>query len=121
MSTEALVDDTFTDEHVGQTVEDGGQKPAADGLESDAEGHIYSTAYEHNAIVRRRPDGMYETLVFDPRVIWPDTLALAGDGYLYVINNQLNRQPRFHHGQDVRHRPYSLLRMRVDATPVRLQ
>ena len=42
---------------------------------------------------------MYETLVFDPRVIWPDTLALAGDGYLYVINNQLNRQPRFHHGQ----------------------
>lgn len=121
VDTDALVDQSLSDEQVAGTVEDLGQKPAADGLESDAEGRVYSTAYEQNAIVRRTPDGIYETLLFNPRVLWPDTLSLAGNGYLYLINNQLHRQPTYNFGVDLRQRPYSLLRIRVDATPVRLQ
>ncbi|HEY9847433.1 MAG TPA: hypothetical protein V6D03_14715, partial [Candidatus Caenarcaniphilales bacterium] len=82
---------------------------------------IYITNYEHNAILRRLPNGMYQTLVHDPRVLWPDTLSVAQDGYLYLIANQLHRLAQFHNGQDLRQKPYSLFRIRVDATPVRLQ
>lgn len=102
------------------TVVDEGEKPAADGLEFDAQGRLYSTAYEHNGVVRRRTDGTYETLLHDERVIWPDTLSVSADGYLYLINNQLNRRPIYHNGEDQRVRSFSLLRMRIDGTPVRL-
>jgi sugar lactone lactonase YvrE len=65
---------------VAKTVKDLGEKGASDGLESDAEGRVYATNYETNAIARRKVDGTYETLVSDPRALWPDTLALAHDG-----------------------------------------
>jgi hypothetical protein len=36
-------------------------------------GRIYITAYEHDAILRRLPDVSLETVVHDPRLLWPDT------------------------------------------------
>lgn len=92
----------------------------ADGLETDADGHIYATNYEHNAVLRR-PDNEWETVVHDPRLLWPDTLSGAMDGYLYVTANQLHRQARFHQGQDKRQKPYTLFRVRIDAQPVLLR
>ena len=121
VATDALADRAATPEQVAATVQDHGDKPASDGLESDAEGRVYATAYELGAIVRRAPDGTWEPLVRDPRLLWPDTLALAAGGHLYVTANQLHRQPGFHAGQDRRERPYALFRVRVDATPVRLE
>jgi sugar lactone lactonase YvrE len=119
---DALIDRRMSDDLVARTVIDHGEKGgAADGMESDAEGRIYLTNYEHNAIVRRRTDGSYETLVHDPRVLWPDTLSLATDGYLYFTANQLHRQPQFHGGKDLRQRPYCLFRIRVGARPVLLR
>jgi sugar lactone lactonase YvrE len=121
-SVDALVNTDLTDDLVARTVADHGEKGgASDGLESDAEGRIYVTNYEQNAILRRLPDGSYETLVHDPRVLWPDTLSLATDGYLYFTANQLHRQARFHQGKDLRERPYSLFRVRVNARPVLLR
>ncbi|MGD9765521.1 MAG: L-dopachrome tautomerase-related protein [Candidatus Binatia bacterium] len=120
VDTTALADPAASDAVVNATVKDEGMKPASDGLESDAQGRVYATAYEHNAIVRRTPDGLYETIVHDPRALWPDTLSVADDGYLYFIANQLHRQADFHGGTDRREKPYSLFRVKVDATPVRL-
>jgi sugar lactone lactonase YvrE len=77
--------------------------------------------YEHNAIHRRGADGEYERLVYDPRVLWPDTMSLATDGYLYFTVNQLHRQKQFHEGQDLRQKPYVLFRVKVDAGPVLLR
>ncbi|HEX8385951.1 MAG TPA: L-dopachrome tautomerase-related protein [Rubricoccaceae bacterium] len=122
VSTDALVDRTMSDDEVAETVVDEGDKGgAADGLETDAEGRVYATNYEHHAVTRRGVDGEWETLVSDPRLIWPDTLSLAGDGYLYVTANQLNRQAKYHRGHDLRQKPYSLFRVKVDGTPVRLR
>jgi hypothetical protein len=59
-----------------------------------------------------------ETLVHDPRVLWPDTLSLAADGYLYFTVNQIERQPPFNYGVDLRKRPYVLFRVRVDGTRI---
>ena len=122
VSTKALIDRTRDDQYVSQTVRDEGDKGgASDGLESDAQGRIYVTNYEHNSILRRNQDGEWETIVHDPRLLWPDTLSLASNGYLYVTANQLHRQARFHNGQDMRRKPYVLFRIKVDAKPVLLR
>jgi sugar lactone lactonase YvrE len=124
VDTDALADQSLGDrEKVGVTVNDEGDRGgAADGLESDAAGYIYSTNYEHNAILRRHSGGgQWETIAHDPRLLWPDTLSLAADGYLYVTANQLHRQARFHKGHDLRRKPYTLFRIRIDAQPVLLR
>lgn len=124
VDTDALADQSLGDrEKVGVTVNDEGDRGgAADGLESDAAGYIYSTNYEHNAILRRRSGGgQWETIAHDPRLLWPDTLSLAADGYLYVTANQLHRQARFHKGHNLRRKPYTLFRIRIDAQPVLLR
>ena len=103
------------------TVRDEGAKPASDGLESDAQGRIYATDYEHGAIVRRdAAGGVWETVARDAAMSWPDTMALTDDGWLYFTANQLHRQALFQGGEDRRVRPYLLLRAQTDGTPVRL-
>ncbi len=50
-------------------------------------------------------------------MLWPDTLSIGPDGYLYFIVNQLHRQANFNAGHDKREKPYSLLRLKIDAAP----
>ncbi len=121
VSVDVLVDESHNDERIGESLMDHGEKGASDGLESDAEGRLYFTEYEQNSIVRWTPAGSFETLVHDPRVLWPDTLAIAHDGYLYFTANQLHRQARFHEGKDLREPLYSLFRVKVNASPVALK
>jgi sugar lactone lactonase YvrE len=128
VSVDALADDKRTKADVAATVKDLGERGgASDGLEADAEGRIYLSDYEHNAIHRWKPlaessgggeSREIETLAHDPRILWPDTLSLAADGYLYFTANQLHRQARFHNGEDLRQRPYVLFRLRVDGTRI---
>ena len=121
VDTDALCDRSLDEKQVAATVVDEGDRGgASDGLESDAAGHIYSTNYEHNAILRKHPDQQWETVTHDPRLLWPDTLSLANDGYLYVTANQLHRQARYQKGQDLRRKPYTLFRIRLDEQPVLL-
>jgi len=120
--TDALLDERGSDEDAGKAVEDLGDRGfASDGLESDDKGRVYLTDYEHNAVLRRGTGGQYETLVHDPRALWPDTLSLAADGHLYFTANQLHRQKQFHGGKDQREKPYALFRVKVDAGPVLLR
>lgn len=123
VAIDTLANRNISEQEVADTINDHGDRGgAADGLESDASGNIYSTNYEHNAIFRLRySDGLWEPLVYDPRLLWPDTLSLANDGYLYVMANQLHRQARFNKGKDLRVKPYTLFRIRVDAQPVVLR
>jgi hypothetical protein len=43
------------------------------------------------------------------------------DGYLYFTANQLHRQPDYHDGKDLRVKPYSLFRVKIEGSPVRLK
>lgn len=105
----------------GSGEDEGDRGGASDGLESDAAGYICSGNYEHNDILRRGPDGEGDPVVHDPRLLWPDTMSLATDGRLYVTANQRHWQERYHEGRDLRRKPYTLLRVRVDARPVLLR
>jgi sugar lactone lactonase YvrE len=119
VSVDALVDRSDSDAEVAATVRDLGEKGGAgDGLEADAEGRVYLSDYEHDSITRRNHGGDIETLVHDPRVLWPDTLSLASNGYLYFTVNQIERQAIFHEEQDLRKKPYALFRVKVDGSRI---
>lgn len=116
----AMLRNTTVDEAaLAAAVIDLGLKGASDGLDSDALGRVYGGDYEHNSI-RRLAGGQWRTIAQDKRIIWPDTLSVGTDGYLYFTANQLNRQAGFHHGVDRRKKPYELLRIRIGAGPVLL-
>ena len=115
--TALLRDPGVSDAELEKAVVDLGEKGASDGLEADADGAVYAGDYEHNAIRKRLPDGRWQTLVEDSRVLWPDTLSIGPDGYLYFTANQLHRSSGFNDGQDKRVKPYSLMRVKIGARP----
>lgn len=117
----ALRDRDVSDDRVAETVLDHGDKGASDGLESDTDGNLYATAYEHGAVLRRSVGGHWTTVVQARNLLWPDTLAVGADGYLYVSINQLPRTPLFNDGNDERIPPYLLIRVDIRAQPVRLK
>jgi sugar lactone lactonase YvrE len=122
VGTEALRDRSVGEDAVAAGVVDEGDRGStSDGLETDDAGRLYSTAVEANAVFRRLPDGSWETVVHDPRLLWPDTMSVAADGYLYVTANQLHRQAQYRGGEDQRRKPYGLFRTPIDAGPVRLR
>jgi sugar lactone lactonase YvrE len=119
--TALLRDRSASEAAVAQTVVDLGEKGASDGLEADDKGRIYAGDYEHNSVRQRQVDGEWKTIAHDPRILWPDTLSVAADGFLYFTANQLHRQAQFHEGQDLREKPYTLFRIKIDAGPVLLK
>jgi sugar lactone lactonase YvrE len=118
--TAVLRDRAATNDAAAQAVRDLGEKGASDGLEADDQGRIYATDYEHDSIRQRSPDGTWRTIAHDPRILWPDTMSVARDGYLYFTTNQLERQAMFHEGRDLREKPYMLWRIHIGAGPVAL-
>ena len=118
VSTAMLRNGKAAESLVENSVIDHGEKGMSDGLEADAQGRVYVTLPEQNAIARRLPNSLYQTVVRDPRLLWPDTLSIANDGYLYVISNQLHRQKGYNYGKDLRVKPYSLFRVKIDGTPI---
>jgi sugar lactone lactonase YvrE len=117
-----LINHALLDERVAETVKDLGKKEGGShGLESDAKGRVYFTDYEHNAIRSMLPDGIIETIAHDPRMLWPDRLSRAKDGYLYFTANQIHRQAVHTGTKDLREKPYVVFRIKVDADPVSLK
>ena len=122
VDTDALVERQRSEEDVAATVVDEGDKGSVgDGMETDDQGRLYVTDGEHNAIHRRLPDGSWETVVHDDRLLWPDTMSVAADRHLYVTANQLYRQSKYRAGKDERRKPYALFRTPIGAGPVQLK
>jgi sugar lactone lactonase YvrE len=120
VDTAALRDRQLPDDRLAETVLDHGDKGASDGLETDTAGNLYATAYEHSAVLRRSVTGEWSTVLHGPKLLWPDTLAVAADGHLYVSVNQLPRTPLFNGDVDDRIPPYLIIRVDVGAQPIRL-
>ena len=119
VNAEVLRNRNKSDADVAATVKDLGDRGyCSDGLETAKDGRIFLTDYEHNAIHVRSPDGNDDhVFVSDPRMIWPDSMsATSGDGFLYFTANQLNRQKKFHEGQDLRQQPYAIFRIPAGST-----
>jgi sugar lactone lactonase YvrE len=118
--TALLRDPAKSDADIVAAITDLGAKAPSDGLAEDDKGRIYGGDYENGAI-RRFENGKWTTIAKDPKILWPDTLSIGTDGYLYFTANQLYRQAPFHEGVDLRKKPYELLRIKVGAGPVLLK
>lgn len=118
---EALTNRGIEEKNIQQMVVNHGQVAgASDGLEADESGGIYLTDYEHNAIHRFTGSiASLETIMYATEAIWPDSLSLSDDGYLYFTANQLNRQAQFHQGIDKRVQPYMIFRVKTEHRPIR--
>ncbi|SEM53120.1 Sugar lactone lactonase YvrE [Pseudoxanthomonas sp. GM95] len=114
--TSVLSDFDTSEATLASAVSDLGEKGFADGMASDAQGRLYITDGEHDAILRLWPDGHLDTVVRDPRIVWPDGIATT-DKYVYVTLGQWDRLPGFNGGRDLRKPPYLLVRAPIDAPP----
>jgi sugar lactone lactonase YvrE len=91
--TAALRDPKISKEELARAVQVVGTPGPADGLETTAAGIIH-TSLEANALVLVRPDGTTKTLVQDPRLAWPDSLAFGEGGELWVTTSLIHRGPK---------------------------
>lgn len=76
-ATAMLRDAGLTAAQLDGAVRDYGQTVMTDGMECDANGVLYFSALEQDAIVVRTSDGELHTLVSDPAIAWPDSFALS--------------------------------------------
>lgn len=114
--TALLSDFRVDDPQLAAAVRDEGEKGAADGLATDADNRLYTTDFEHDAIMRRDPDGHFDVVARDPRIVWPDGI-FAAERYVYVTLGQWDRLPGFNDGKDLRRPPYLLVRIPLQQPP----
>jgi sugar lactone lactonase YvrE len=109
MDTRVLSDFERSDAALRDAVERVAETVASDGLAVDDQGRILHTAIEHDAIVAYDPEtGHLSNVVTDPALSWPDSVAVARNGDLYVTTSRIHEMARFHGGRDVRTEPFGL-------------
>lgn len=89
VATEALHDGSLSAEALGERVEVLGEIGVSDGYWMDAEGRLYMSAVEENAVKVREPSGEVRTFVQDERLRWPDSFAQGPDGAIYVTTSHI--------------------------------
>jgi sugar lactone lactonase YvrE len=104
IETRYLRDPTVSERQLAMKVETLGETGAADGIVFGPDGYLYLTAIEDNAINMFTSPGMVKTIVKDPRLLWPDSLARGPNGYLYVTTSQI------HLGSDIAG-PYRMFKL----------
>ncbi|MBE9583553.1 gluconolactonase [Mucilaginibacter sp. JRF] len=113
VETKYLADTKLSDDELSAKVQDMGAVGITHGLEADRKGNVYLTTSIDYTIKYISPDGKLNTLVQDSRIIWPDSMGIGTDGYLYFSCAQLNRDPQWNNGQDKTELPYSVYKVKL--------
>ncbi len=114
LPTDVLSDLAAPERTLAAAVKDEGEKGFADGLAMDSHDRLYVTDGEHHALLRRWPDGHFDVVVRDARIVWPDGIFATADS-VYVTLGQWNRLPSFNGGKDLREPPYLLMRAPLES------
>ncbi|MDP9142006.1 MAG: major royal jelly family protein [Pseudomonadota bacterium] len=93
-------------------------KTVSDGLTIDDADTIYISDPEHSAIVTLRSDRSLETLVQSERLRWPDGFSFGPDGWLYVSCSSLQHVIGKPPSEVAANAPYSVFRIRTNASAV---
>lgn len=106
LPTAQLADFSLSDTQLAAHIKDEGAKVMVDGMDMDKQGRLYMTDAEHHQILRRWPDGHFDVVLRDPRLVWPDGVFVSADS-VYVTLGQWNRLGK---GVDTRQPPYLLVK-----------
>jgi sugar lactone lactonase YvrE len=115
---QTLLDPALEPEQVASKVEYIGPKPMSDGIATDAQGRVIMGDDEHGGIMLFDPaTHKLTTLARDPKVIWPDGLAVAPNGDIVFTDSaipayldQFGRPPTL--ARLIEHRPYYVYRLK---------
>ncbi|MDR2273074.1 MAG: gluconolactonase [Sphingobacterium sp.] len=113
IATEFLADARLTDQELEEKVEDKGEVGITHGLLADSVGNIYLTSSIEYSIKYLSPDGNVNTLIHDSRILWPDSMGIGGDGYLYFSCAQLFNDPQWNKGIDKVQLPYYVFKVKL--------
>ncbi|MDX6613960.1 MAG: hypothetical protein QOD75_3146 [Blastocatellia bacterium] len=109
----ALLDESLSPEALGNLVERVAVIEPTDGLEFDADGNLYLTSLEWNAIKVLRPDGRIEVVARAADFLWPDTITMSNEGDLLFSASQFHLMPAFNGNEDKRTPPYKVFRLKL--------
>ena len=112
VKTEYLRDFNLSEADLGGHVEDLGHFASTDGMIFDKSGNLYFGDPQNYRLIRISPDLKMTTIVEDQRLIWPDSYAIA-EGYLYVSCSQIQKQPEYNNGVNMRTSPYTVYRIKL--------
>ena len=97
IATKDLLNAKVAAKELNKKVEQVATTCVADGIEFGADGLLYLTSIEDNAIKRMNvsaADKKLETVIQDKQLIWPDSLSIRGDGFIFVSCSQINLGPK---------------------------
>lgn len=86
--TEALRDAALQTTDLEAKIQKGASVPA-DGLWLSSRGQMFVTSPEDDSVKLRAPDGTFSTVIQDPKLRWPDSMAEGPDGKIYVTASHI--------------------------------
>jgi sugar lactone lactonase YvrE len=113
IQTAFLRSDSLNEQQMETKVEDLGHFTTTDGMIFDKKGNLYLGDIEHYSIVQITPDLKKKTIIQDARLIWPDSYSISDDGYLYISCSQIQKQPDYNNGVNMRTSPYTIYKMKL--------
>lgn len=104
-----LADFDAREYEIAMAVEDLGPSVMTDGMAADADGNVYFTALEEDAVIYRTLQGDYRALVKSENLAWPDSLAITPDG-IYITTSRIHQTKGFSFDGLMPSEPYGLWR-----------
>ncbi|QCR38317.1 L-dopachrome tautomerase-related protein [Nissabacter sp. SGAir0207] len=113
-----LLDEVLDGRALEQRMEKVADIPSIGGTAMDRKGRIYLSNVEERAIEVLHPNGRREILLQDNRLISPDALYIANDGFLYIPAPQLEYLAAHSGGRgDQTRAPYYIYRYLLPVRP----
>lgn len=97
VATKDLRNEKLSPKDLNSKVEKVATTCIADGIEFGADGILYITSLEDNSIKKldvNAASKKLEMAVQDKQLVWPDSIAVRGDGFMYVTCSQINLGPK---------------------------
>lgn len=113
IKTTYLADENLSDQELLSKVETIGNTVITHGMVADQEDNIYLTSSIDYSVKYVDKEGILHTLVQDKRLLWPDSLGVGSDGYLYFTCAQINMEKAWNNGKDKIELPYQVYRVKL--------
>ena len=91
--------------------------PSAGGTAIDAQGNIYSSDTDRQAIIKIAPNGTWTTFVQDERLLWVDAMWIDTQQRLWMPAAQLNRGEPFNNGSSFIQKPLYVYTIDIGVGP----